>query len=100
MISEEDRMKNKASWVSELNKLNWTNKRIAKQTGLSVIEVSRILMDKIANISHDSFSTYTGTAIPTDYKFVCWVGDVNEEKLLEEVADAGRDIIQVIIPVV
>lgn len=53
---------------------------------------------KIANISHDSFSTYTGTAIPTDYKFVCWVGDVNEYKLLEDVADDGREIIQVDIP--
>ena len=52
----------------------------------------------IANISHDSFSTYTGTAIPTDYKFVCWVGDVNEKKLLEDAADNGREIIQVDIP--
>ncbi|MCK5225118.1 MAG: hypothetical protein KAQ89_00215 [Planctomycetes bacterium] len=54
---------------------------------------------EIANISHDSFSTYTGTAIPTDYKFECWVGDANEEKLLEDVADNGREIIQVAIPI-
>lgn len=52
---------------------------------------------EIANISHDSFSTYTGTAIPTDYKFECWVGDANEDKLLEDVANDGREIIQVAI---
>ena len=54
-------------------------------------------MEKIANISHDNFSTYTGTAIPTDYKFVCWVGDVNEDELLKGEADIGREIIQVAI---
>lgn len=55
-------------------------------------------MDKIANISHGSFPTYTGTPIPTDYKFVCWVGDMNEKELLDNEVMAGRDIIQVVFP--
>ena len=33
------------------------------------------MSDRTANISHDCFSAYTGTAITTDYNFVCWVGD-------------------------
>ena len=44
MITEIDRIRNQTSWVLELNKLNWTNKRIADTTGLSVIEVSKILI--------------------------------------------------------
>lgn len=54
-------------------------------------------MNKIANISHDCFHAYTDTAIPTDYKFVCWVGDSNEFELLDSVANSGREIIQVVI---
>ena len=44
MITETDRIKNRTSWVIGLNKLNWTNKRISETTGLSVIEVSKILI--------------------------------------------------------
>lgn len=55
-------------------------------------------MYKIANISHDFFVSYTGTAIPTDYKFVCWVGDANEDELIITESDKCREIIQIPIP--
>jgi len=55
-------------------------------------------MNKKANISHDTFKNYTGTSIPCDYKFCCWVGDVNEKELLEAEHKNGRDMIQVVIP--
>ena len=44
MITETEKMKNRASWVRALNKDNWTNKKIADTLGLSVIEVSKILI--------------------------------------------------------
>jgi CRP-like cAMP-binding protein len=44
MTTETNRIKYQTSRVLELNKLNWTNKRIAETTGLSVIEVSKILI--------------------------------------------------------
>ena len=52
----------------------------------------------IANISFDTLSSYTGTPIPTDYKFVCWVGDENEKELLDKLSDSGREFIQVACP--
>ena len=55
-------------------------------------------MDKIANISHDCYSSYTGTAIPTDYKFVCWVGDDDEDEKIITESNNGREIIQITIP--
>lgn len=54
--------------------------------------------ERIANISYDTFNCYTGTPIPTNYKFVCWVGDEKEEELLDDVMKADREIIQVTIP--
>lgn len=51
-----------------------------------------------ANISFRTFSSYTGTPVPTDYKFVCWVGDKDEKRLLEKEYRKGREFIQVEIP--
>jgi len=56
------------------------------------------MTERTANISHDSFHNYTGTPIPCDYRFVCWVGDVNEKELLSDVMREGREIIQVVFP--
>ena len=55
-------------------------------------------ISRIANISHDCFASYTGTPIPTDYKFVCWVGDDDEKERLTIESDNSRDIIQIAIP--
>lgn len=52
-------------------------------------------MKKIANISFDCASGYTGTPVPTDYKFICWVGDKNEKELVEIENKKGREFIQV-----
>ena len=52
----------------------------------------------IANISFDSLSSYTGTPVPTDYQFVCWVGDENEKELLDKLSKGGREFIQVACP--
>lgn len=62
MISEEDKLKNKASWVHELNKLNWNNIEIAERTGLSVMEVSRVLLgDMSINKSETKDEVKTGS---------------------------------------
>ena len=46
MITDEQKYMNRVSWVRELNKLDKSNKEIADQTGLSVIEVSKILLNE------------------------------------------------------
>ena len=50
---------------------------------------------RTANISHDYIQSYSGTAVSTNYKFVCWVGDENEEELINIECSNGREIIQV-----
>ena len=55
-------------------------------------------MDKLANISHENFRSYTGTIIPTNYIFICWVNDENEDKLINDELNMGNSIIQIIIP--
>lgn len=55
-------------------------------------------MTKTAIISHDSMHSYTGTAVPTDYKFVCWLGDVNENEKIKSEQEMGREIFVLSIP--
>lgn len=58
----------------------------------------KCVLVKIANISFDYSSNYTGTPVPTDYKFVCWVGDKDEKRILHAEVIEGREFIQVSIP--
>lgn len=64
--------------------------------GVGEEEGSEIM--RIANISVEYFASHTGTPTPINYKFVCWVGDVNEKELIERVEKEGREFIQVEIP--
>lgn len=48
MITDKQKDMNRVSWVRALNKANKSNKEIAEQTGLNVMEISRILLDEKA----------------------------------------------------
>jgi hypothetical protein len=55
-------------------------------------------MTKTAIISVDYMHSWAGTAIPTDYKFVCYICDKEEAKMCNKALDAGLDLIQVEMP--
>jgi hypothetical protein len=54
---------------------------------------------RTAIIELNLFSGYTGTTVPTGYKFLCWDDQPESKKLVDDIYNNGGECITIGIPI-